>query len=396
MRRLAHTIQVLRRGELGQSLVEFAIIAPVIVGILIFAIFFYEATQIKLKQQEAERYVVWEFTGKKITDYNSPGGNLGRFGAAQSEIVRDTRERYEGLISYSLNSNRRRYVMTSWAYSPPQIQHQRPPDVPGGFWMNVAFQLFKVAYTIWDAQTFTSVNPLHYALMTGSDTSPTFAGTGAIEAQFDAAKHWKFNTWGYVSSKMQWRIAPTTAFTQDLMDERFDNKRFRRFTSLELKDPASPNGLSLIVDHWNLQDGRSIWGNYRGDEGTAYWTQVNQMAFVTKTSRAIAESTWGPLRDILSVVTGMGQQLPLSVDRDGLNTALASIQYNGQPGKRYLNVDRGPGDFDTAPFSGAYRSSFESRGNNFMGCPEAGQLGCNGGLSQNNPFGDYVITGEGQ
>jgi hypothetical protein len=235
MRRVRDIVGRFRCQE-GQSLTEFAIIAPVIVGVLIFAIFFYEMTQIKLKQQEAERYVAWEFTGKLLTDYNDPGNSGQLFTEAKNDIVADTMDRFDNLVSTNKLSNQRQYVMAEWQLAEPRVRNNTVPEVPGGFWVNLVFQIFKFAYTIWDLQTYTSMNPIHLPMMWGSNTQPTFAGSGAIAEQFGPSS-WKFNKKGFIQVKMKWRVAPTAMFTKRLNEDRF-NKAFRPFGTKTLNDKA--------------------------------------------------------------------------------------------------------------------------------------------------------------
>jgi hypothetical protein len=391
MGRLRETLERLR-GEGGQSLTEFAIIAPVIVGILIFAIFFYEATQIKLKQQEAERYVAWEFTGKKLTDYGNPGNASSLFSQAKNDIIADTMDRFDNLVSTNKLTNQRAYVMAEWELRQPTVLNSTVPEVPGGFWVNLVFQIFKIAYTIWDMQTWTSVNPVHYALMAGSNSQPTFSGSGAIAEQFGPSS-WKFNKKGFISSKMRWRVAPTAMFTKRFMENRF-NKAFRPFGTITLNDRASPNGVALVVDSWNLQDGASISGRYQGDKNTAYWKQVDRMAFVTSASRNIAKGFAQVITAMASIAAGMCMQTPLTTDP--METALAAKAYGPTAeGKRNLEgmTDR-PNNFDTAPYTGAYKTAYGQRGDYFMGCRQQGILGCNRSLSSDNPFGEYIVTSE--
>jgi len=382
------------RGEGGQSLTEFAIIAPVIVGILIFAIFFYEATQIKLKQQEAERYVAWEFTGKLLTDYGNGGNQSSLFTQAKNEIIADTNDRFDNLVSTNKLTNQRQYVMTEWELRDPTVRNNTVPEVPGGFWVNLVFQVFKLVYTIWDMQTWTSVNPVHYALMAGSNTQPSFAGSGAIAEQFGPSS-WKFNKKGFITAKMRWRVAPTAMFTRRFMENRF-NKAFRPFGTITLNDRASPDGVALVVDSWNLQDGTSISGRYRADKNTAYWKQVDRMAFVTPASKGIARGFATVITAFASIAAGMCMQIPLTTDP--METALAAKAYGSDQhgtGKRSLEgmTDR-PNDFDTAPYVGAYEKAYGQRGQYFMGCTQQGILGCNRSLSSNNPFGEYIVTGQ--
>jgi hypothetical protein len=393
MRGVRDTLQRIR-GQEGQSLTEFAIIAPVIVGILIFALFFYEMTQVKLKQQEAERYVAWEFTGKLLTDYNDPGNSSQLFTEAKNDIVADTMDRFDNLVSTNKLSNQRAYVMTEWEVSQPRVQNDTVPEVPGGFWVNLVFQIFKIAYTIWDMQTWTSVNPIHYALMAGSNTQPTFAGSGAIAEQFGPSS-WKFNKKGFVQVKMRWRVTPTAMFTRRFMDNRF-NKAFRPFGTVTINDRASPDGIALVVDSWNLQDGAAISGKYRNDKNTRFWKQVDKMAFVNSTSKSIANGFATLITTFASITSGMCGQFAGMPTIDPMETALAAKPYGPTDlGQRTLEgMTDTPTKFDTAPYVGAYKTAYQQRGEYFMGCRQQGILGCNRSLSSDNPFGEYIVTGQ--
>jgi hypothetical protein len=380
------------RGEGGQTLTEFAIIMPVLVGILIFAIYFYEATQIKLKQQEAERFVAWEFTGKQLTDYGQNGNQNSLFNQAKSAIISEMQDRYANLVSTNKEQGNFNYVMTQWQLRDPRIVNAKEPDIPGGTWVNLIFNIFKVIYTIWDAQSYTSGNMLQVAMMLGSETPPTFMGSGAIADQFNAAKKWKFNTNGYVKVKMRWRVKPTIFMPRNYLDSRFDDREFRDFSTVTFDDKASPDGLALIVDHWNLQDGRAINGGRGNDHGTAYWKQLDRMAFVSSASRGIANGYSKATTAVLSLVSMLCLQPPLTTDP--METALTSKPYGAQPGTRSMTVDRGPSTFDTSPYVGAYKNAYQERGDNFMGCRQPGIVGCNRSLATDNPFGEFIVTGD--
>ena len=384
------------RGQDGQSLVEFAIIAPVIVGILVFAIFFYEATQIKLKQQEAERFVAWEFTGYQLSDYGKGGNQSQLYNEARSAIISEMRDRYANLVSTNKEANQSSYLMTEWQISDPRVTHSTAPDLPGGFWVNLVFNIFKILYAVWDMQSYTSPNLYQMQLMAGSETQPGFMGSGGIAAQFDAADRWKFNTKGYIKTKMTWTIRPTIFFARNFMDARFDNHRFRDWTSLTLDDKSAKDGIALIVDHWDLRDGRAVGGNFPSagqDHSTPYWKQMDRMAFVTPASKGIAQGAANTLTSALSLITMLCLQVPMSASPT--ETVLSSKAYSGSggtAGKRTLQVDGGESQFDTAPYVGAYKSAGEQRGEYFMGCKEDEKLGCNRSLSSNNPFGEFIIT----
>jgi Flp pilus assembly protein TadG len=79
----------------GQALVEFAIVAPLIVMILLFAIWFYELIHIKLKVQEATRYAAWEATAFPLHDYaEGPDANDQLKEDALTQIRDDTCSRW--------------------------------------------------------------------------------------------------------------------------------------------------------------------------------------------------------------------------------------------------------------------------------------------------------------
>ncbi|MBI5478708.1 MAG: hypothetical protein HY906_07635 [Deltaproteobacteria bacterium] len=394
MRRVRDRMRGLRRQE-GQSLTEFAIIAPVIVGIFIFAIYFYEATQIKLKQQEAERYVAWEFTGKLLTDYNNPGNSSSLFNQAKQDIVADAMERFDNLVSTNKLQNQRAYIMTEWELREPRVLNERVPEVPGNSWVNLVFQIFKWAWTVWDAQTFTSSNLLHQAMMWGSDTRPTFAGSGAIAEQFGPSG-WGFNQKGFVQVKMRWRVAPTAMFTKRFMDNRF-NTAFRPFGTVTLDDRAAENGIALVVDSWNLQDGTSIGGYYQRDKGTRYWKQVDRMAWVSSAPKTTAKLAALAITLPSQVIAIFNEQVAFPTI-DPMETALAARAYGPTTdGKRRLEgMSDKPDTFDTAPFTpkSAYENAYKQRGQYFMGCRETGIVGCNRSLSSNNPFGEFIVTQE--
>lgn len=74
-----------------------------------------------------------------------------------------------------------------------------------------------------------------------------------------------------------------------------------------------------------------------------------------------------------------------------------------ESGKRQMQEDLDTGSqtsYDTAPllpknkYDSNYQKSLESRGENYMACPEVESLGCTSSLSQDNPFGDYIIPEE--
>ena len=382
------------RDQRGQSLTEFAIIAPVIVTILVFAIYFYEVTQIKLKQQEAERYVAWEFTGKQLSDYGDPDPRQKAselYSEARNEIIADAVLRFDNLNSTNKSHNQRRYVMAEWDVLPPLVRNTKPPVLPGGALVNLVYAVFKVLFVMWDADRFSTTNPIYQAMMLGTEQE-----RGALYDQF-GTKEWRFNEKGFVGVKMRWRVRPSLAFTKSFMDDCM--KPFRPFNAIWLDDHASPDGINLIVDSWYLQDGRSIRGEYQADRGTAYWKQVDRMAFVNSSTKGVARGYSRYVTSLANFVAMLCIRQQLEVDP--METALAARIYRQDGGRvisgpRRLATDCGARNFDTAPNDGPYSEALNKRGDNFMGCPEAGVLGCNRTLGSENPFGDFIVPEENQ
>ena len=119
------------------------------------------------------------------------------------------------------------------------------------------------------------------------------------------------------------------------------------------------------------------------------------MAFVTPTSKGIAQGAANMFRGLLDAVAVACLQPVLTTNPT--ETALTSKPYGPndyRSGQRAVQTDKGSFNFDTAPYTGGYEKAFSNRGQYFMGCKGDQKLGCTSTLGQNNPFGDYIITGE--
>lgn len=88
-----------RRGaERGTAMVEFALTAPLLVTILLFSIFITDLVRVKLKLQEASRYVTWEMTSYVLTDFGN-GDHAAAFDQAMNKTVAEAQEMYKDLDS---------------------------------------------------------------------------------------------------------------------------------------------------------------------------------------------------------------------------------------------------------------------------------------------------------
>lgn len=92
-----------KRSPRGQALVEFALVVPTLITMLLFSMYFVEFVRAKLKVQEASRFVAWEMTSFALSDYGGSGGSPGRhaaaFNIAKTEVVADAVARYQDLDS---------------------------------------------------------------------------------------------------------------------------------------------------------------------------------------------------------------------------------------------------------------------------------------------------------
>ena len=184
-------------------------------------------------------------------------------------------------------------------------------------------------------------------------------------------------------------------FTKKYLDDRF-NKAFRPFGTKTLDDKASPDGIALVVDSWNLQDGTSISGKYQADKTTRYWKQVDRMAFVSPTSKTIATGAASLITMFASIASGMCGEFAGMPTILPMETALAAKAYGpSNLGRRDLEgMQDQPKKFDTLPYVNAYQKAYDQRGEYFMGCRQQAVLGCNRSTSTDNPFGEFIITGE--
>ena len=140
MRRFTNPFPRRFRRRKAQALTEFAIVAPVMVTCLLFAMYFYEIIQIKLKAQEVGRFAAWEYTSYPLHDYDT-GKTSGHFNEARSGVDADIGTYYANLRSTD-KKHAKKWFMVEW--SPPTVMasDQLEPKIPGGSMVN---QLFNFA-----------------------------------------------------------------------------------------------------------------------------------------------------------------------------------------------------------------------------------------------------------
>jgi hypothetical protein len=96
-----------RHAARGAATVEFALVVPLLITMVMFSMLFFEVARAKLKLQEAARYITWEMTSYALTDFGNEGsvgsGDANHhdraFELAREEAIAEATERYRDLDS---------------------------------------------------------------------------------------------------------------------------------------------------------------------------------------------------------------------------------------------------------------------------------------------------------
>jgi hypothetical protein len=374
------------RSRRAQALTEFAIVAPVMVTCLLFAMYFYEIIQVKLKAQEVGRFAAWEFTSFPLHDYKE--GRTNGFSAAKSDIRADTLIKYTNLKSGTLGAQTKAFAV---GWMPPMVtmRDQIEPKIPGGSLVNQIFNFAGYAIDALSVQGMNIQNPVLLAMMAGY-YSEKYTWFGAGYNRFNPPGRWKFNTKGYPKVRVRLRyenLLINKKFMQTWFGEKHFLGRKRTFTET----------VAVVADSWRMNYGENIEGTR--DKNKAYYKQVDRMAFVTPALKT-GMKVWTTLIQVASGLCAVAAFHPPHT-KNNTETALVSQAYKaGYPpsGKIEVKEDHQDGSqmYDTSPMKkdSEYEKSLKIRKNNFMGCHDPEKLGCFDSLGSDNPFGDYVLPPE--
>ena len=131
------------------------------------------------------------------------------------------------------------------------------------------------------------------------------------------------------------------------------------------------------------------------------------MAFLTQRVRSALKVFTDVVKYATDATAYLAFQPTLEMP-DLTQVGLVSKNYQGgsggrDSGKIEIEEDGGKKSYDTSPMMDRstsranvkmYEESRQTRANNYMGCPQVESLGCTSSLSQDNPFGDYIIPEE--
>jgi len=403
------------RNTRGQALVEFAVALPTMVLIFLFSQFFYEAIQVKLKTQEMARYMAWEFTGHALHDYDD--GSF-KYSDVSTEIKTDTSQRFANLKSTDLRNDADKALAGKWTISNPTTQNGAESLLPGGTLFSIGGfpidinMVFQFAGYVLDGLRLLSLakHPnVYWAAMAAyyQFQKETIFGGGAL-SRFNPPSGWKLNTRGYIRTQV--RVTFENLWLSRIMSisgEKFwskDNQGKSEMRS-SIRQLRFVETYYLLADQWELHQGDDVVGP--SSSGTAYYKQISRMAFMDNSMRRVLKGFTDAVKYGTDIVAYMAFQPTLGMS-DLTQVGLVSKNYEGgsggrDSGKIEIDEDSGKKSYDTSPMMdkatskvGAkmYEESRSTRGNNYMACPQEESLGCTSSLSQDNPFGDYIIPEE--
>lgn len=339
----------------GAAIVEFALVVPLLVSILMFSMFLSDIVRAKLKLQEASRYTAWEMTSYTLSDFGGANHDQA-FDTAQQAAVEEANERYGDLDSLE-------------------------PQGKFGFMVKAEPMQVKV-----QNQT-----------VAGIDLSRVFEGNGGVgnEASNAVGKtlnffldHFRMNTKGQVEVETTSQLGsiglPRRYLQQDnrgFFD--VDNWGGRDLSNLPVK-----NRYTLIANGWHLPDGGNAImapkqaGVHGGGSRHGMALQVNRMTFLG-VGNYMDKVGLGALGEVANFV--FPDFLGPFVVANNYEPAEEAQECNKQKHgamKGLNNLNKYPGlddpaqrCFDTAPFrdtqaydDSLYRKIFMARGNSFMGC----------------------------
>jgi hypothetical protein len=227
---MANALTLPRRtlGQHGSAMAEFAVVAPVLVMLVLFADFFHDAVVTKLKTQEAARFGAWEFTSLPLSDYyaGTAAAHQALFNRAQGLISTDLTTKYAGFDSSNPSAGQTNFVAT----------HALKTDAS-----SLVFQSLDV--------------PLQ-----SNSTLGKIPGIGGILGSLMSAgldvvgpQPFGFNMKGMVSVKV------TSTFTNQILPTAFMEDRFHvPMLNGALAHFDMDDTVAVVADAWTLDDGRDV------------------------------------------------------------------------------------------------------------------------------------------
>lgn len=354
----------------GAALVEFVLVAPILVVLLLISMFLTDLLTARMKLQEAARFAVWEMTSRTLSDYGG-GDHSGAFDLARTQTLEDALDRYDDLDG--LTDGARLGMAT---------------EIDG-----VNFEMTQLEVDLGNAGYAPNTDD------SGWSNRVNDRAGGGLSNAFD---RFGFNRNGKVQVQVRGTVRSTLLPERYL--QRSDGGWFETdFSAMSEVDLV--NRYTMVVDGWDLGDGGDALmrnnraGMHAQDDSTAngqhgLHRQVEKMTYLGDCEGIMQ---LGLAITIMSAVPGLGGLIP-----NKCVTAVVSHNYMrpashmGWRGSSDCGYDTYPSDaiaglnnlrntsvldaekvrcYDTAPFrdtwtygDSAYLKMFRARGDNFMGC----------------------------
>ena len=351
---LINILKKLLRKDQGSSLVEFSISTTLFVPVLLYSMYLQDVIPIKLKVQEAARYIAWEFTAFKQHDYGN-SSNATMFNNARNAIKSEASTRYSNLNSAAPPSGSNKLFAVSYHRPTVNIDASAQAPIPSGTIGDVINSNISSQSTIFDINRIRSyVNTDMFTLLSG----------------------WGFNTNGVIKSgfsvNLQNILIPVNYLENSLY------QGLAHIFPASLQQIQLQDNHMLITDDWSPRLGDTIFPT---DINKEYYNQIRTVAFMGY-NNSNGLSTIKQDR-----FTGRLQHMSTKIE-EALTAKLTSINYlnrnavSGQIDKSSY-VDRGVKSFDTTPmqdgpniFASEYFKTFNARGKYYMGCTAAQTSSC--------------------
>lgn len=332
-----------KAGESGQALVEFSLLALLLVPVLLYATFLAELSLAKLKSQEAARYMVWEMTAFGLSDWKK-GDHDARFESAKRVLLQEMQARYADDLQSATPA-----LLADSAPRPITLTMSFAQDQAG---------LANVDPGLWKVE------------IAGANTAPVGEGANSLFRRFG------FNTKGQVNGLLKvhiknrylGRVMPVFHREKMLLADELD---------LEVHE-------SLIADPWDLKDGADVATTSQGGckDDSDYCLQVQRMYLGSLTQefarlkdgaldRLLGGGFHNPLHAVVASkqMTGEGDQRePANRFRARLELEVPELEGHTIMKNEYTNVFKDTYENDS---KSTYEKAYRKRGKYFLGCKDA-------------------------
>jgi len=249
------------RAPRGAATVEFALVVPLLVIILMFSMYLAELVRVKIKLQEVVRYTAWEMTSYVLSDFANFNHDAA-YTTASTRTLAEARTRYQDLNSVEDNAGNGTFVAR---FSNVQVNMQHK-----------------------QIDFFNMPQPLGTAQADDGPYAPDATNAASVPPNV-LLEQWNFNHKGWVRTDATMNFATVlipTSYLDSGPGAMFDVDTFggRNIANLPLQARYS-----LYANGWNMPDGSDATmrdrraGVHRGgnsDMPHGIYRQVSQMSFL--------------------------------------------------------------------------------------------------------------------